>query len=399
MAIEVPGRSRREALQLAALVGGVAAAPGLSRATEAADPFACGLAPADDLALTGPLPEDPKAVETYNVWLHDADRGTGVNLHPYLQNGVMTAMATFFLPDGRILRAHDKPGTFTSPSDPHGATIQYHCDRPFHGWSYQAKDLPVFVTTVEQQKAGVAPVEVATTKLSFEIKARTRAPIWMQGVLLPEAKQEIHGLPGKWMGNMLSNGPSPLARRYDQALSGEGVISFEGKQYPLSGHGLRGHVRGVRVMDGMEGHTWIGAVFESGMCVGIQCYPRVDGGYHYSEAYIYKDGEVHPNRVIYVSRLNRNPHKDAFVAELACDALGLTRITGEDHQALWWAMAAWGGARAAGDPLDRRPGRYAYGADPTAPMLMKQALATFDCNGERGVGMQERSGSVETSET
>ena len=58
--------NRREALHLGLLLaGGAAVVPSATRA-DTADPFYGGLQPEDDLALTGPLPQDPKAVETFS---------------------------------------------------------------------------------------------------------------------------------------------------------------------------------------------------------------------------------------------------------------------------------------------------------------------------------------------
>lgn len=81
---------------------------------DTSDPFGWGLRPEQDHALTGPLPEDPEAMETLNVWFFDGPRNIAFNLHPILQNGKMFGAATVFLPDGRILRTRsDAPASFT----------------------------------------------------------------------------------------------------------------------------------------------------------------------------------------------------------------------------------------------------------------------------------------------
>lgn len=399
---------RRKAMKLAGVAGMgatfalpyqtvFAAETSAEQISAGGDPYAGGLNPEDDLALTALMREDPQVAETFNVWLYDPEKNVGINVHPAVQGGRMGAMASIFLPDGRVLRAQDEAAVFSSPSEFGSKHIQYTCKEPFREWAYRADKLPVFVTSgVDQKRGGVAD-KAPSAKVSFEIEAVTKAPPYIQGTLLPEAGEAIKGLPGRWIAVHLSSGPSELTRRYDQALAGAGSISFEGQTYEFSGYGLRGHVRGVRDLDGMEGHTWIGAVFPSGICLGVQVYPRSDGGYHLSEAYLYKDGVMYPNRVIYASRLNRNPDVHKFVVELACDELGLTRIVGEDRQAFWWSMSSWTGGTTA-DAKSKQERRIDYGIDPDAPLLMKQAVSVFELDGEIGSGMCERSGTVETSE-
>ncbi|MBQ0772329.1 MAG: hypothetical protein KBT59_10815, partial [Sphingomonadales bacterium] len=68
---------------------------------------------------------------------------------------------------------------------------------------------------------------------------------------------------------------------------------------------------------------------------------------------------------------------------LASDELGLVDISGEDVRAFYWSMEDWG-ANATSPP--------AYGNDPDAGVLMKQALARYQWDDEIGYGLNERSG-------
>jgi hypothetical protein len=161
----------------------------------------------------------------------------------------------------------------------------------------------------------------------------------------------------------------------------EGQLTFEGKTYPFSGYGLRGHVRGVRIMKGMYAHTWLAGAFPSGTAFGIQTFPRPEGGFYFTEGFIYKNGVMYPNRVIYAPLMSYDPDQGEYVIELACDQLGLTRITGRDRRIFWWSMPAWGTAQ---------PPRW--GIAPEATTVMRQATAEYRLDGEVGYGMNERSG-------
>jgi hypothetical protein len=109
---------------------------------------------------------------------------------------------------------------------------------------------------------------------------------------------------------------------------------------------------------------------------------REGGGYVHSEAFVFEDGVMHPARIICTPHLDRDPASCDTVFELACDALGLVRITGHDVRAFWWAMQGWG-----------VPAPIRYGCDRNAPVLMKQGITRFAWdNGDIGYGLLERSG-------
>jgi hypothetical protein len=350
--------------------------------TDPAEPFGRGLRPEQDHLLTGPLPEDELAAETMNVWFYDGARDTGFNIHASVANGVMTAPVTVFLPDGRILRIRtDEPDRFTDPREPHTKHVRYTCEAPFRKWRMRIDELPVWVTNAEELHRGAITREDPTTTVSLELEAEMMSPVYLQGAMLPEAADLIEGEPGLWFAARVRSGLTPAAFRFDQMYRGTGHIRFEGQIYPFEGFGLRGHVRGVRQLSKMDGHTWLGGAFPSGMTFGIQTFPRPEGGFHFTEGYIYKNGIMYPNRVIYAPRMNYDPDEPEFTLELACDQLGLTRITGSDRRLFWWSMAAWG---------RNEPPRW--GIDPQSAMVMRQAVTRYECDGEIGYGIAERSG-------
>ena len=334
--------------------------------------------PDQDLALTTLLPQDPAAIETFNVWLYDGARNIGLNLHPHAHGGHFSGAVTAFLPDGRVLRGDIEPGTFTDPSAPGARQMRLRCIEPFHTWTYEVMDLPVLVTDRAEQEAGAVPVDrPAAARMSLNLEATMVAQPWDWLGLLPEMRKVIHDKPGLWVANRLTAGPvAGIAYRYDQAMRAKGEIVVDAERITFDGAGLRGHVRGVRIMDGFGTHNWMGGVFPSGMTFGVNTMIRPDGGYFANEGYVFKDGVFHANRVLWATPMDpKSADPDAFVIELACDALGVTRITGRDQSRLWRNLGP----------------KLGYGLDRTAPRLMSQAVATFDYDSEMGWGMSERS--------
>jgi hypothetical protein len=246
------------------------------------------------------------------------------------------------------------------------------------------EDAPVWITSDAEQAAGtVDDAMTPTARVSFEAEIRPAAPVWINGALLPESRQTLQDQVSWWFGNRLTSGFSPRAFRYDQLIEGEGEITFEGKTYPIRGEGLRGHVRGVRRMPGMTGHTWAEGWSREGRCgFGVTMFSREAGGYHHSEGFLAQDGKLYAARIISMPHLDRDPQVRDHVFELACDELGLVRIQGHDLRAFWWRMQAWG----AHAPI-------LYGCERSAPRLMKQAIDRFTWDdGSVGYGLVERSG-------
>lgn len=350
--------------------------------TDTSDPFTWGLRPEQDYVLTGPLPEDANAQETLNVWFYDPEKNIGINIHTMMQNGKMFAPVTVFLPDGRILRLRsDEPAQFTDPQRPHSKHINFHCEQAFHHWVYEINNLPVWITNKAELDSGVVEDKTPSHTVSLKIDANMAAPVYLQGGLLPEAAEAIKGEAGLWLAARIPAGTTPEAFRFDQMFRGSGTLSFEGETWEFNGYGLRGHVRGVRTLGGMYGHTWLGGIFPSGTAFGIQTFPRPGGGFFFSEAYVYKDGVMYPSRVIHAPKMSFDPDQGDYVIELANDQLGLVRITGRDKRLFWWSMPAWGSGQ-----MPR------WGIDPEATTVMRQAVTEYELDGEIGYGMNERSG-------
>ena len=348
------------------------------------DPWSLGLRPNQDHVLTAPFEMEPRVQETLNVWFYDGKRNIGFNIHPHhIQNGVIDGiMVTIFMPDGRVLRSSsDEFEPFTDPLRPRSKHINYHCIQPFREWVYNIDGLPVWETDRKELIGGAVADKAPTTRVSLTANAIMAAPIYRQGAMLPEADKAIDGEVGLWLAARLPSGRSPESFRFDQMFRAKGKLLVDGVSYEFDGCGLRGHVRGVRVMSKMYGHTWLGGLMPSGTAFGVQLYPRPGGGYYFSEAYIFKNGKMYPNRISYAPPMCFNPDQGEYVIELACDELGLTRIVGKDKRLFWWSMAEWGSGT-----------RPQWGIDPNAATVMRQAVTEYTIDGEVGYGMNERSG-------
>jgi hypothetical protein len=335
-------------------------------------------------ALVEPFADDPAVIETFNLWLYDGEQNIGFNLHPRLTGGEMDASVMVFLPDGRILRANmGSPGRFADPMRPASAYVKLNCEAPFERWSCAVDKAPVYLTSDEEQAARTVADETPTAAVSLQASYRKAAPAWINGALLPESRQTLQDQVSWWFANRLSSGFSPEAFRYDQLVEGEGTITFEGRTIAFRGVGLRGHVRGVRRMPGMVGHTWAEGYFpKTRRGFGVTMFLREGGGYEHSEGFIYDHERLFPARIISLPHIDRDPARTSLVYELACDELGLVRITGADVRAFWWQMPGWG----VHAPLR-------YGWNPDTPVLMKQSIARFEWDdGDLGYGLNERSG-------
>jgi hypothetical protein len=341
--------------------------------------YGSGLAPSDDHALTGPLAADPAAMETMNFWAYDAAANIGVNLHPVLKNGHMHAMVSLFMPDGSIRRQRGEGGGFTDPLSPRTEHIRYHCLEPFRRWSYAVDSLPAFETSDAAQRLGTVEDESPTTSITLDLTSQGAAPIWRNGSMTSEAAQMMTGPAGLWIAGRLTSGMHPESFRYDQLVRVTGTVAG----LAFNGVGLRSHVRGVRILEGMGGTCWMSGLFPSGKGFGVNVSIGADGRFVYSEACTTDGKTLFPARILQFPRRHRDLDEGPFWLQFTSDAHGLIDIRGEDIRAFYWSMPSWGSTATT-------PPRY--GKDPTAGILMKQALARYEWDGEIGHGLNERSG-------
>tara|TARA_R110000824_G_scaffold37553_4_gene115475 strand:+ start:2449 stop:3492 length:1044 start_codon:yes stop_codon:yes gene_type:complete len=343
--------------------------------------YGSGLDPDKDFALTAIHAADPQAMETMNLWAYDAERDIGFNIHPLISGGNMMAMISLFLPDGRILRQRADVGKFTEPSAPGSERVRYACETAFRKWTYRVDALPAFTTGDAQQWDGPVDDERPTAKIDLEMTSTAAAPIWRNGTLTKEAQQMMVGDAGLWVAGRLTNGLHPDSYRYDQLVRVSGRVTLPDGALPFEGVGLRSHARGVRNLVGMAGTCWMSGLFPSGRGFGLLVNHAADGRDGYSEAYTTDGTDITPARILKYPSRHRDREEGDFWIQLASDELGLVDIRGRDLRAFFWSMPEWGA---------RVPPRYGF--DSSAGVVMKQALARYEWDGEIGHGLNERSG-------
>lgn len=345
--------------------------------------FGSGLLPEQDHALLAPVAVDPAAAETMNFWAYDPVRDIGINMHPRIGSGHMHTMVTLFLPGGDILRQRADSGSFDNPAAPGSAHVHYCCETPYRRWHYVIDGLPAFATSDSGQRASVVEDETPVGSISLQLTADGAAPVWRNGTMTTESAQMMAGAAGLWIGGRLTGGMAPESYRYDQLVRVTGEVHTPDGPSQFEGFGLRSHVRGTRNLDGMAGTCWMSGLFPSGKGFGVLVNIGVDGRYWFSEACTTDGMTLSPARVLQFPKRHRDLDEGRFWLQLASDSLGLIDIAGEDVRAFYWSMPSWGSAATT-------PPRY--GKDPHAGVLMKQALARYEWNGEIGFGLNERSG-------
>jgi hypothetical protein len=341
--------------------------------------FGSGLKREQDHALTGPLEADPAAMETMNFWAYDAAQNIGINIHPVLKNSQMLAMVTLFLPDGSIRRQRGEGGAFSDALSPGTEHIAYKCVEPFRRWTYTIDALPAFATSDAAQRLGTVEDESPTTSITLSLTSEGAAPIWRNGSMTKDAAKMLTGPAGLWIAGRLTSGMHPDSFRYDQLVRVRGTVGGTA----FNGVGLRCHVRGVRILEGMGGTCWMSGLFPSGKGFGVNVSIGADGRYLYSEAYTTDGKTLSPARILQFPRRHRDLEEGRFWLQFTSDAHGLIDIAGEDVRAFYWSMPSWG-STATTPPK--------YGKEPKAGVLMKQALARYEWDGEIGYGLNERSG-------
>lgn len=347
------------------------------------DPYAAGLAPEDDFALTAPLPEAPGLVETFNLWLHDGPRETCINFGPHLREGHARALATIFLPGGRILRRHTgDTGSYDDPRRFGNPYVRYECVEPFRRWIFRLDAVPMIETSHAEIAAGGMRSDEPTVTVSAEIHLETRTPAWIMGTLIPEMGELLKGPIGRWVGGRLLSGPSPFTRRYEQLAEAHGTITIDGTDHPFHGTGMRAHVRGQRDVTGMASHFWGAALWPDGRGVDFMGFLDADNRIQYGEALLLKDGVIHPARIVAAMAADRLPTSAPYAYEFETEKLGRVRIEGLETSSFVWSSQGWAGIGAD----ETKP---IYGLVPEMPLVMKQSPATYLWDGAAGYGMRE----------
>jgi hypothetical protein len=175
------------------------------------------------------------------------------------------------------------------------------------------------------------------------------------------------------------------ASRYEQLFRAQVRFRIDGEPaLTFTATGVRTHRRGTRDVGGFAGHDWKSAIFPSGNGFNIHAYRNPDGaGELWSEAFIIKDGAVHPGTLVsHTWMTSRQTHGEELPIVVKTD-LGQTTINGTTLGGVFRPMN--------GQP--NNPYGRLWGTRGAVPgeIALCQSWARYTMDGETANGLCERS--------
>lgn len=274
-------------------------------------------------------PDDPEMRDSATLWIMEEkgriafprvtfDAIGGDWETPWVQlNGVTD--------DGRTLRLWSRePGSLElneagQPQTRGAGPLQFRCVEPFRRWEMTFDGIVRQSTSAAEVVGSRAFAEVP---LSLSVTAEMVAPPWLMGGVTPEAAQAMRsGGAGALMGGV----------RYEQLCRVKGMATLDGREYPVTGTGMRVRRQGVRNMGAAIGHCQHSALFPSGKAFGaIIMAPGPEGPEAFNEAFVLLPGgrkvAARITRAPWMTRLQTNGDDATLTLETE---LGEIRIEGE----------------------------------------------------------------------
>ena len=293
------------------------------------DNLSGGLAPDKDLVLPA-QPAEPEMRESVSIWLFEENGAfgfprMGIEAEARSWND-RRLQAAFTFPDGRALNGAAR-GAPPSALDANGrptiigaGPLTFRCIEPFRRWAMiydgSARD-----GSVQEQIDGCHG-ERGSKPIKLHVDMTMVTPAWVQETNIDPNMSELEKANAGAMG---------LGYRFEHHLRAVGTYQIDGRTHEFKGVGTRIHRQSIRRLEGFFGHCWLSAVFPDGSAFGSLAYPPREGSsgdYSYNDAVIFKDGHLHPARIINAPFLRRIvPSGDEMVVELESD-LGRTVIEG-----------------------------------------------------------------------
>ncbi len=287
--------------------------------------------------------------------------GMWVAMHPTPYDWMLTReIIGFFMPDGRLLFSKGFGRNRTSKTQA-AANLYFECQDPFQQWQirYQGN------VQVTEQAATLRSLVTDSHRYpcSFEFNVTGVTPTWMAGSRRAEGNV-VHETLNEW--------------HYNQLISFDGHLTFDGDRTALTGVGVRDRSRGSRNYGMASGHEFVFGLFPSMRAFGLYNMHTRDGG-GFSEGYIVEDGVLHHAENVTVTRLTDYVPRGERI-EIAFETdLGTTKIVGETLNCAGFTMQA--------------PTEVLFGIDPDArddlPFTESHTKWTWDS--EVGYGLTERS--------
>ena len=272
-------------------------------------------------------PDNPDMRESSSLWLFEenGDFGfprIGIEAEAHSWNDRLLT-ANFALPGGRILREVGR-GAAPSPFDQHGqptilgaGPLRFQCLEPFRRWrvSYDGQAMDTS-TQAQISRSSDASKRVA---VSLDVELTMVAPAWVQD----NSPEKVARMSAAEAEEATSMG---IGWRLEQVCRGEGTFTVDGITRFFKAVGSRIKRQSIRPLVFFRGHCWQSAVFPDGSAFGYIAYPpSAEHPEPYNEGYIYKNGVMHPARVIKAPWLRRLVENDDASLDLE-SALGITRI-------------------------------------------------------------------------
>lgn len=248
-------------------------------------------------------PDDPELRESVNAWIWDNGDEVGfprIGVEAVAdQWDTHDVHFTIALADGRVVTMFG-PGPVHDPIGPDGKAsvlgagpLSFTLHKPFEGLTLSASG-EASVTTVQDQMKGVrhGAKTAGTVPVELEIEIAPAVPPWVNGALVPLAKQVLDTQEeGDLMGHPW---------RFEQLCRAKGTLRLDGRAYSIDGGANRVRRQSIRREAKFRGHAWQAALFPSGRGFAYIAYPeRNDGKPTYNEGYVfYGDGELVPATVI-----------------------------------------------------------------------------------------------------
>jgi hypothetical protein len=328
---------------------------------------------ADDLEeVMVAKPDDPELRESTNAWIWNEDAEFGC---PRIgveavgdQWDTHDVQATFAVADGRVLGCY-APGPVRHPLTAGGSPrilgagpLSFEVVEPY-GLVEVRFDGEAHATTAEALIGGAARDSGDLVPVSLEVDLRPALPPWMNGSLLPEAREVLDTQDeGALMGHPW---------RFEQLCRATGRVGIGDESWRLDGGAVRIRRQSIRRMATFRGHVWQTGIFPSGRGFGFNVYPeRADGLSTYNEGFVFDgDGDLVPARVTTAPWLRRLEQVGEVSLVLQTVDGRTVEIDGETTAATFMVL-----------PPDVGGG-----------LRIQQALVRYVWDGERGAGMIERS--------
>jgi len=268
--------------------------------------------------------------------------------------------------DGRVFSLRDTTGKTHSAIDANGkatirssGNVKFQLLEPFKRWQ-ASFDGEIPETTAANLIKGIKP-ENTNKPVQFDIEMNMAAPPWVPGSLLEQGNKVMEGEQGEF-----------ISPRYEQLFRCIGNLKIDGATYHFKGNGLRIRRQGIRKFEGFWGHCWQSAVFPSGKAFGFNTFPpRDDGKPNYNEGYIFDgSGVLKPAKAVvipWLTELNTSGDDVSFELETAAGRVKVKGVTFINTRSLH------------------------DGHVPEGFPIVQQAHAHYEWDGEKTVGMVERS--------